>query len=111
MSEERERLARFRQIVELDPDDAASWFLLGREAAGAGELEEARRAFAKALELDPRYTAAYRQLGDVLVRLGASEAAESVWTRGMKIAEETGDLQAGKEMQALLRRLARDRDR
>jgi hypothetical protein len=56
-----------------------------------------------------QYTAAYRHLGDALEKLGRFEEAAATWTRGRRIAEATGDLQAGKEMSALLRRLERDR--
>jgi cytochrome c-type biogenesis protein CcmH/NrfG len=104
-----DKLEALRRIVEAEPDDAAAWFLLGREAAAAGALEEARGAFAAAIERDPRYTAAYRQLGETLERLGRYGDAAVTWARGARVAGETGDLQAGKEMSAFLKRLERDR--
>lgn len=104
-----DRLQRLRELAAADPQDALACFLLGREAAGQGLHEEARAAFAAAVERDPRYTAAYRHLGNALEQLGRPAEAAAVYARGARVGEETGDLQAGKEMRAFLRRLARDR--
>jgi tetratricopeptide (TPR) repeat protein len=104
-----DRLEALRRIVELDPEDAAAWFLLGREAMAAGEFEEARAAFATAIERDAAYAAAYRQLGEALDKLAQYPAAAAIWAQGVRVALETGDLQAGKEMSAFLKRLERDR--
>jgi tetratricopeptide (TPR) repeat protein len=103
-----DRLQRLRDLAAEDPDDALARFLLGREAAGQGLFEEARAAFAAAIERDPKYTAAYRQWGNALEQLGRYEEAAAVYARGIRVAERTGDLQAGKEMEAFLRRLERD---
>jgi tetratricopeptide (TPR) repeat protein len=104
-----DRLQRLRDLAASDPDDALARFLLGREAATQGLFEEARAAFAAAVERDPRYTAAYRQWGNALEQLGRYEEAAVVYARGVRVAERTGDLQAGKEMLAFLRKLERDR--
>jgi cytochrome c-type biogenesis protein CcmH/NrfG len=100
-----DRLQRLRDLVAADPDDALTRFLLGREAAAGGHFEEACTAFAAAVERDPKYTAAYRQWGNALEKLGRAAEAAAVYARGVHVAERTGDLQAGKEMQAFLKRL------
>jgi tetratricopeptide (TPR) repeat protein len=46
-------LRLYQGAVSLDPDDAEAWFELGRAWAAAGEMDEARAAFRRALELDP----------------------------------------------------------
>ena len=104
-----ERLRQLHGLVEADPQDALSRFLLGRELIGAGRFEEARHSFAEAIRLQPDYTAAYRQLGNCHEKLEQFSEAASAYARGVAVAGETGDLQAGKEMQAFLRRLERDR--
>jgi Flp pilus assembly protein TadD len=105
-----DRLEQLRQLVAADPADALTRFLLGRELATHGLDEEARPEFQEAVRLDPRYTAAYRQLGNSLERLGCHEEAAVIYRRGVEVAAETGDLQAGKEMQAFLKKMARERD-
>lgn len=104
-----DRLEKLRELVRDDPEDALARFLLGREASGHGLHEEAREAFAAAVEIDPHYAAAYRYWGNALEALGRYEEAASVYARGTRVAERSGDLQAGKEMSAFLRRLERDR--
>jgi len=104
-----DRLRRMRALAESEPDDPLTRFLLGRAAAEMGLFEESCSAFQAACELDPRYAAAYRHWGEALEKLGRSADAADVFARGARIAEETGDLQAGKEMRAFLRRLERDR--
>ena len=104
-----ERLRQLRGLVEADPQDALSRFLLGRELVAANHFEEASQSFAEAIRLEPEYTAAYRQLGNCHEKLEQFSEATSAYVRGVEVAEKTGDLQAGKEMQAFLRRLERDR--
>ena len=102
-----ERLAALRQLAAAEPDDPVTQFLYGSEAASLGAHDEARTAFERAIHLDPRYTAAYRHLGNALERLGHTEEATTIYRRGVDVARRTGDLQAGKEMEAFLKRLAR----
>ena len=102
-----ERLAALRQLAASEAHDPLTQFLYGSEAAALGFDEEARAAFEAAIRLDARYAAAYRQLGNALERLGRTAEAVEVYRRGVGVAERTGDLQAGKEMAAFLRRIER----
>jgi len=104
-----DRLEQLRELAKSAPDDAVTQFLLGREAASQGHAEEARDAFRAAVEVDPHYAAAYRHWGNALETLGFYEEAATVYARGARVAQRSGDLQAGKEMMAFLRRLERDR--
>jgi len=102
-----DRLEQLRQLAAADPEDALTHFLLGREFATQGLDEEAAGEFRHVLRLQPRYTAAYRQLGNSLERLSRFEEATGIYRSGVEIAAQTGDLQAGKEMTAFLKRLER----
>jgi len=104
-----DRLEQLRELAREAPDDAVTQFLLGREAAGQGRHDEARDAFRAAAEIDPHYAAAYRHWGNALESLGEFEEAALVYARGVRVAERSGDLQAGKEMSAFLKRLERNR--
>lgn len=104
-----DRLNLLRDLVSREPEDALTRFLLGQEASSRGLFEEASAAFASAVERDPDYSAAYRYWGNCLEKLGRYHEAAHAYARGVRVAERTGDLQAGKEMGAFLKRLARDR--
>ena len=104
-----DKITTLRILAEAEPGDATTWFLLGRELLAAGSAAEAADAFRKAIEADPDYTAAYRQLGNALEAAGQVDEAVTVYTKGVAVAERTHDLQAGKEMNAFLKRIARDR--
>lgn len=100
-----ERLAQWKEIIALDPSDPSSHFGLGKELFDAGDHARAAEEFKTAIGLDERYTAAYRLLGNALEKTNRLEEAMAVYQTGIRIAEETGDLQAGKEMQVFLKRL------
>lgn len=103
------RLALLRAVAAESPDDATTWFLLGRELLAGGHAAEAAEAFASAIRADADYAAAYRQLGNAQEAAGQAEAAAETYRRGVAVAARTSDLQAGKEMTAFLKRLARPR--
>ena len=65
-----------RDAVKLGPRLADPWNTLGLALSGLGRADEAGAAFEKALELDPAYWRARLNLGDVLLELGDSRAAE-----------------------------------
>ena len=102
-----DRLIELRRLAEAEPDDALTHFLLGRETAERGLFEEARGAFATAIEIDPGYSAAYRHLGNCLERLDRAKEAADTYRLGADVASSAGDIQAGKEMRAFLKRLER----
>ena len=100
----RERIDGLRELVAEDPDDTTTRFMLGNELARLGEHAEAAAHFGAILEVDPDYTAAYRGLGRARVALGDLEGARTVFEAGVAVAERTGDIQSGREMESFLRR-------
>jgi tetratricopeptide (TPR) repeat protein len=101
------RIELLRALVEADPADATGHFLLGRELLTAGRATEAADAFRAAIAANPDYAAAFRQLGNALEQAGQADEAAAVYRAGVTVAARTHDLQAGKEMTAFLKRLAR----
>lgn len=101
-----EKIRRLEQILagETHPDPL-TYFLLGREYLEAGRFEDAAGALQRCVELNPQYTAAYRFLGDSWRKAGNTERARQAYELGIAVATETGDLQAGKEMEVLLGRM------
>ena len=101
------RIEMLRALVAESPGDATAHFLLGRALLDAGHAPEAIAAFQAAIGADPGYTAAYRQMGNAQEAAGRIDDAIATYRRGIAVAQETSDLQAGKEMNAFLKRLAR----
>lgn len=101
------RIDVLRALAEAEPGDATTQFLLGRELLTKGRAPEAADAFRAAIAAQPDYAAAYRQLGNALEQAGQVELAAGAYREGIVVAERTHDLQAGKEMNAFLKRIAR----
>lgn len=90
-------------------DNALLRFTLGNECFKEGDGALATEHYRAATEQDPRYTAAWKQLGKALEMQGDLEGALAAWEKGRKVAEEKGDVQAGKEMMVFSRRLEKRR--
>jgi Tfp pilus assembly protein PilF len=101
-----ERIEGLLEIVEDDPTDHTARFMLATELAKAGEHAQAVPHFEAVIVSDGDYTAAYRGLGRAMIALGDTDGAREVFTRGLAVAERTGDYQSGKEMEVFLRRYA-----
>jgi cytochrome c-type biogenesis protein CcmH/NrfG len=107
-AEAEARIALLRSLVAENPGDATTQFLLGRALLSHGHAAEAVSAFEAAIRADADYAAAYRQLGNAQEAAGRPGDAAATYRLGVEVAARTNDLQAGREMGAFLRRLARD---
>lgn len=77
--------ALLMEAVELHPDYAAAWTMLGRTLVRLEEKEESRQAFERAIQADPAYVAPYRPLVRILV-------GEKDWAGVAELAQEGVDL-------------------
>ena len=100
-----ERIRELQELLEDEPDDGLLNFTLGQEYLTAGDAAAALPHLEKVVAVDPRYTVAYRYLGTALEQLGRRDDAAAAWERGIAVAGETGDIQAGKEMSVFLDRV------
>ncbi len=100
----RARIEGLTELLDEEPEDVTTRFMLATELAKADHHATAAAHFAELLARDPDYTAAYRGLGRARVAMGDLAGAREVFTVGLEVAERTGDLQSGREMAALLRR-------
>jgi tetratricopeptide (TPR) repeat protein len=102
-----ERAARMRELLARDRADEVTWFGLGQTLLALGRAAEAADALREAVQLRPGYTAAHRDLGRALLEAGRSEEAAAVLERAAQVAEDTRDLQTGREIAVLLARIGR----
>ena len=102
---ERDRIAEFKEVAELMPDDPVVRFGLAGAYLDAGEAESAIREYEQTIRLKPDYSAAHRGLGRALERAGRREEAQTAYRKGLEVAARTGDLQTKKEIEVFLRRL------
>lgn len=75
MPAESEIIARCREAVTANPDDARAAYTLGTALWPTGRHEEALRHLERAVELDPRHVDARNNLGNALLDLGRREEA------------------------------------
>jgi Flp pilus assembly protein TadD len=101
------RIAQFREVAELMPDDPVVRFGLAGAYLDAGRAEEAVAEYREAIRLKPDYTAAHRGLGRALEKAGRPEEARAAYLKGLEVAAQTRDLQTRKEIEVFLRRLGR----
>jgi tetratricopeptide (TPR) repeat protein len=102
-----QRASKLRDLLARDPQDATSWFGLGRALLELSRADEAVEPFRRAVAIDPEYTAAQRDLGRALLETGDAEGARRACLRAARLADTTGDLQTGNEARVFLRRAER----
>jgi len=100
-----DRIAEFKEVAELMPDDPVVRFGLAGAYLDAGEAESAVLEYQETIRLKPDYSAAHRGLGRALERAGRPEDARVAYAKGLEVATQTGDLQTKKEIEVFLRRL------
>jgi len=102
-----ERAARMRELLGRDRADEVVWFGLGQTLLALGRAAEAVDALREAARLRPDYTAAHRDLGRALLEAGRADEAVRVLEHAAQVAEETRDLQTGREIAVLLGKAAK----
>jgi predicted Zn-dependent protease len=102
---EQDRIAEFKEVAELMPDDPVVRFGLAGAYLDAGQPEEAVLEYRETIRLKPDYSAAHRGLGRALEKAGRLAEAQAAYAVGLEVAARMGDLQTKKEMEVFLRRL------
>ena len=82
-------------------------FTLGNILLKQGKAQDAAEHLRQAVRQDPGYSAAWKVYGKALQALGDSERAMHAYESGISAARQKGDIQAAKEMQVFLKRLAK----
>jgi len=102
MAEMNARIEQFRKMAEADPENELGHFSLGRAYFDAGLNAEAVESFEKVVSLNPKLSKVYQLLATALLRMDRKPEAIEQLTRGVKIADERGDLMPRGEMIKML---------
>jgi Flp pilus assembly protein TadD len=78
----------FEAALALEPGYAPAHVHFGDALARQGELDDARRAYGRAIEIEPSLYAAHRSLGQVLLGLGELESARAHLEHARSAAED-----------------------
>jgi tetratricopeptide (TPR) repeat protein len=100
-----DRIRRFKQVIELDPADVLGYFSLGSAYLESGKKREAVDTFEKAVDVDPMHSSSYLGWGSALEAIGDKGKAKQVYLKGIKVADERGDMMTQKKMESRLRAL------
>ena len=87
--EEAEKI--YRQILEIDPNNFGSNYLLGSLFAQTKNLQEAKKLLQKALQIDPNYADAHYNLGNVLNELEEIKEAAICFEKSISINPKNTD--------------------
>lgn len=90
-AERAEQIARYRNMVQGDPDDDLAHFRLGQALMEDGQFAEAATAFERTLELSPGFSRVFQFLGECHIKQGQTDKAVEVLTKGWVTADERGD--------------------
>ena len=70
-----EAIALFKKAIEIDENDATSYFYLANCLSRVGQKEEAIKSFERVLELRPNYLDAYKSLAMIYVEFNQLDSA------------------------------------
>jgi arylsulfatase A-like enzyme/Tfp pilus assembly protein PilF len=77
----------FRQLLDLDPNNALAYQNLGTAQLQAKSLTEAEASLRRAVQLDPTLAGAYTALGVVLATTGRKADAIDAWKRAADLGD------------------------
>ena len=92
-------------FLEKNPRDSFCRHALAMEWVKAGDDNAARQQLESLLDDDPDQTGSYYHLGKILERKGETEAALTVYGRGLESAERTRDAHAARELRQAMEAL------
>jgi tetratricopeptide (TPR) repeat protein len=91
------RLEILRQFVTEEPNDPFNHYALATEVL-KNDKQEAKNIFEYLVENHPDYLATYYHLAALYVELEMFEAAQSVYQKGISLAQKLGNEKALKEL-------------
>lgn len=105
-AEIKRKMATFRQVLKLDPDDEIAHFGLGKLHLEIGQAMKAIEHLEIVISNNGEYSAAYELLAKAEKTAGNIVKAIKTLERGISVAEDRGDLMPAKAMKQLLAELS-----
>jgi Tfp pilus assembly protein PilF len=102
------QLDTFKALLDKGNDNELLRYSLGNEYYKQKDFEQAIIHLEKAIELKPSFSAAWKLYAKALSETKQTDEAIVAYEKGIKVAEENGDIQAVKEMRVFLKRLFKD---
>jgi Tfp pilus assembly protein PilF len=96
----KSRREKLEEMVAAGPENALSRYALAIECGNQGDEPAATAQFEELLRRHPQYVTGWFQYGLFLARVGRTDEARQTLTRGIAVAEQTGDTHAADEMRA-----------
>ena len=96
------RIEQLKEILEMDPKNILTRYALGMEYSGAGQTDEAVKAFKELMAVNPDYANAYFMGAQALQAAERTEEAKQWLTDGIAAARRSNNRHAEGEMQAML---------
>ena len=97
------RREQLEELLEADPDDVFLLYALALEYVSAGDVSVGLQKLAELTDRrHPDYVAAYFRRGQILADQNEAAAAREIITRGIQVAQKTGDAHAEREMSEFL---------
>jgi Tfp pilus assembly protein PilF len=96
---------RLNSLIELhreNPNDSFVSYGIALEYISAKDYKSAETYLKELLKNDEKYVPAYMQFAMMKEKLGEIDEAKNLYLEGIKIAKETGDNHAAKEMEEFL---------
>ena len=98
-------IGALQKLLDQGQDNLLLRFGLGQALLKDGQVTEAIIHLEKALEFDPAHSASLKLLGKAYTISQSNDKAIEIYTKGIELAEQKGDIQAAKEMKVFLKRL------
>lgn len=98
---DNQRLTELRKMLAEDPGDAFLNYALAMEHLSTGDKKDAFSQLMQLIESQPDYLPAYYQAGKLAFEFN-NPSAESIVTKGIKLAQSKGNKHTLTELQGLL---------
>lgn len=92
------RLNQLKIFLEESPNAPFILFAIAKEHEKLGNLPEAGDFYQKLIKAHPDYVGTYFHYGHYLEELDQPEQALAIYTKGIEIAQQAGDLHAKSEL-------------
>lgn len=101
-----EAIVAYREVLKLDPKNAAAYSSLGSLMAMQGRPEEAIAAYTQAVRQDPKNALAYYNLGITLYNQGELQKASNAFKRAQEEYSQQGNLEQTEKTEQLMQQVA-----